>query len=86
MRGSPLNRRPLVSILAIRSLCRWQQRIEPPTHHQKKSRQIDLQKLAENVKQYPDWYQKERANHLGVSQPSIWAALKELPISHKRNT
>ena len=47
--------------------------------------QIDLEKLAENVEQHPDWYQKERANHFGVSQPSIWAALKELHISHKKN-
>ena len=45
---------------------------------------IDLEKLAENVEQHPDWYQKERANHFGVSQPSIWAALKELHISNKK--
>ena len=71
--------------ISIRAWWRWQQRIEPQTHHQKKSRMIDLEKLAENVEQYPDWYQKERANHFGVSQPSIWAALKELHISPKKN-
>ena len=71
--------------ISIRSLFRWQQRIEPQTHHKKKSRMIDLEKLAENVEQHPDWYQKERANHFGVSQPSIWAALKELHISNKKN-
>ena len=71
--------------ISMRSLFRWQQRIEPQTHHKKKSRMIDLEKLAENVEQHPDWYQKERANHFGVSQPSIWAALKELHISNKKN-
>ena len=71
--------------ISIRSLFRWQQRIKPQNHHKKESRKIDLEKLAKNVAQHPDWYQKERANHFGVSQPSIWAALKELHISYKKN-
>ena len=70
---------------SIRSLFRWQQRIEPQTHHKKKSSKIDLEKLAENVEQYPDWYQKERANHFGVSQSSICAALKAIHISNTKN-
>ena len=47
---------------------------------------IDLEKLAENVEQHPDWYQKERTHHFGVNQPSIQAKLKELHISNKKNT
>jgi len=46
---------------------RWQQRIELQTHHKKKSRIIDLEKRAKNVAEHPEWYQKEHANHLGVS-------------------
>ena len=47
---------------------------------------IDLEKLAKNVEQHPDWYQKERTHHFGVSQPYIQAKLKELHISNKKNT
>ena len=71
--------------VAIRSLFRWQQRIEPQKHHKKKSRKIDLEKLANHVAAHPDWYQKEHAHYFGVSQPAIWAALKELKISYKKN-
>ena len=71
--------------VAIRSLFRWQQRIEPQKHHKKKSRKMDLEKLANNVAAHPYWYQKERAHYFGVSQPAIWAALKELKISYKKN-
>ena len=45
---------------------------------------IDLEKLAKNVEQHPDWYQKERTHHFGVNQPSIQAKLKELHISNKK--
>ena len=72
--------------ISIRSLFRWQQRIQPQTHHKKKSRLIDLDKLAQNVQEHPDWYQKERAKYFGVSQPAIWAALKELNITNKKNS
>jgi hypothetical protein len=56
-----------------------------PSHHKKKSRIMDLEKRAKNVAEHPDWYQTERANHLGVSQPSIWVAFRELNIRHKKN-
>ena len=42
--------------VAIRSLFRWQQRIEPQKHHKQKSKKIDLEKLADNVAAHPDWY------------------------------
>ena len=72
--------------VSARTLFRWEQRLEPQVTHKKHSRKIDLEALAKHVEQEPNGYQRARAAYFGVSQPSIWAALKELKISYKKNT
>ena len=45
-----------------------------------------MEALAKDVSQYPDLYQYERAKKFGVSQSTIFYALKRLKISYKKNT
>lgn len=72
--------------VSMKTLFRWQQRIEPCTTRNKPSIKIDMDLLAQDVKDFPDAYQWERAKRFGVSAWGIGAALKRLKISHKKNT
>lgn len=65
------------------TVTRWVKRLETKTYVIKK-RKLDLQKLAEDVKEYPDSYQYERAKRLGVGQNSIHHGLKKLKITYKK--
>ena len=69
----------------IRTLFRWQKRIEPKTKRNKPSTKIDMEALKKDVKDYPDRYQYERAKIFGVSQSAIFYALQRLNISYKKN-
>ena len=71
--------------IPIRTLFRWQNRIEPKTKRDKPSTKIDMEALAKDVKDNPDLYQYERAKAFGVSQSAIFYALKRLKISYKKN-
>lgn len=71
--------------IPIRTLFRWQQRIEPKTKRNKPSTKIDMEALRKDVKDYPDRYQYERAKAFGVSQSAIFYALQRLKISYKKN-
>ena len=72
--------------ISIRSLFRWSQRLEPFTTHKKAPLKIDMDALAKHVEDFPDLYQKERAQHFGVTGPGILAALRRLGITNKKNT
>ena len=50
----------------------------------KPATKIDMEALKQDVEQYPDAYQYERAERLGVSQRGIGYALKRLGISRKK--
>lgn len=71
--------------IPIRTLFRWQNRIEPKTTRDKPASKIDMEALAQDVKDNPDSYQYERARAFGVSQSAIFYALKRLNISYKKN-
>ena len=70
----------------MRTLFRWQRQPEPCTRRNKPATKIDMQALAEDVKQHPDAYLAERAQRFGVSKNGIWQALRRLNISRKKNT
>ena len=70
----------------IRTLFRWQKRIEPKTKRNKPSTKIDMEALAKDVGDNPDHFQHERAKKFGASQSAIYYALKRLEISYKKNT
>lgn len=71
--------------IPIRTLFRWQSRIEPKTQRNKPATKVDMESLAQDVKDHPDLYQYERAKKFGVSQSTIFYALKRLQISNKKN-
>ena len=70
----------------IRTLFRWQLKMEPCTTRNKPSTKLDMEALANDVKLAPDDYQWERAKRLGVAERTIGYALKRLGISYKKNT
>ncbi|MCF7568780.1 IS630 transposase-related protein [Sabulilitoribacter arenilitoris] len=71
--------------IPIRTIFRWQQRIEPKNKRNKPSTKIDMEALRKDVQDYPDRYQYERAKVFGVSQSAIFYALQRLNISYKKN-
>lgn len=70
----------------MRTLFRWQKRIEPKTKRNKPSTKVDMEALRKDVEAYPDQFQYERAKKFGVSQSAIFYALKRLEISYKKNS
>lgn len=69
----------------IRTLFRWQNRIEPIAKRNKPSTKIDMDALRKDVGDNPDLFQYERAKKFGVSQSAIYYALSRLKISYKKN-
>ena len=70
----------------MRTLFRWQRRIEPKTTRNKPATKIDMETLRKDVERHPDRYQYERAKDFGVTQGAIWFALQRLNISYKKNS
>lgn len=70
--------------IPIRILFRWQNRIEPKDKNNKPSTKINMEALAQDVKDNPDDFQYERAKKLGMSQSAIYYALKRLKVSYKK--
>lgn len=71
--------------IPIRTLFRWQKRIEPKTTRNKPSTKIDMDALRKDVEDNPDHYQYERAKKFGVGQSTIFYALKRLGMTNKKN-
>lgn len=63
----------------------WHKRLSPKKYHLKQPKKVDLEKLAQDVKDYPDAYQYERAEHFGVKQNTICYALGRLGVTYKKN-
>ena len=70
----------------IRTLFRWEQRIEPCRKHAKHATKIDDSALLAHVEKYPDLQQEERAKYFGVSPSGICRAFKRLGVTYKKNT
>lgn len=63
----------------------WTKRLSPLKNRNKASTKILIDKLKEDVMQYSDAYQYERAERLGVSRSGIQKALKRLNITYKKS-
>ncbi len=72
--------------IGIRTLFRWQRKIEPCQTRNKPATKIDMEALAKDIVERPDDYQYERAKRFGVSATGICLALKRLKVSRKKNT
>ena len=68
----------------MRTLFRWKNCIEPCLTRNKPATKIEMDKLAEDVKNYPDDSLEERAAHFKVSSSGIGYVLKRLDISYKK--
>jgi len=66
------------------SLIRWCKGLIPKRTRNIKTTKIDSIILRKDVQEYPDSYQYERAERLGVSRSGIGSALKRLGISCKK--
>ena len=66
------------------SLTRWLTRLEPD-QSKPRQRKIDLEKLKQDVRDYPDAYQYERAARFGVATNAIWQALQKLNLTYKKS-
>ncbi len=71
--------------VGIASLTRWSKQVEPKATRENRPRKIDLDKLAKDVKTYPDAYQYERAVRFGVTPKAIWQALRKLGVTYKKS-
>ena len=64
----------------------WTKKLHPEKHRNKKQVKIDLDRLQQDVEEYRDAYQYERAKRLGVSKSGIEWALKKLNITYKKSS
>ena len=71
--------------IPIRSLFRWQRKIEPCMTRHKPATKLDMDRLATDVETAPDDYQWERAQRLGVATRTIGYGLKRLGLCRKKN-
>jgi transposase len=72
--------------IASRSIVNWKKKLEPIAKPTRQPRTVCHEALTEDLKQYPDSYQQERAERLGVSKSGIYHALKRLKVTYKKNS
>ena len=63
----------------------WTKKLQPQKYIDKKAIKIDPIKLAQDVVEYSDAYQYERAERLGVRRSGIQRALRKLNITYKKS-
>ena len=71
--------------ISVNTVVSWSKRIESRPYRRPHYK-IDLSELKEDVQNFPDAYQHERARKFGVSQNTISLCLKELKMTYKKNT
>ena len=67
------------------SVMRWLVKLEPKKTRNKPATKIDMELLKDDILNYPDSFQYERAQRFGVSASGIALALQRLKISYKKN-
>ncbi|AKH39052.1 MULTISPECIES: IS630 transposase-related protein [Nitrosomonas] len=70
--------------IGVASVMRWIKTPDPKTTRNKPATKINMEMLAQDIKNYPDAYQYERAKRLGVSKQGINHALKRLGVTYKK--
>ena len=72
--------------ISVRSIQEWRKGNLPKGTRNKPNTKLDLEKLKQDVIDYPDSYLKERGVRLGVSDYCISYNLKKLKITYKKNS
>ena len=67
------------------TLVRWHMKLEPQLKRNKPATKINMEALKQDVEKYPDAFQYERAERLGVSIRCVGYALKRLGVTYKKN-
>ena len=70
---------------SIRTLFRWQKKLEPTMTRNKPAIKINMDRLEKDIERHPYDYQWERGKRLGVTQSAIHYALQRLGVSYKKN-
>lgn len=70
--------------VGVASIVRWLKQPEPKATREGRPRKIDLELLAQDIRERPDDYQYERAVRFGVCRKSLQDALHKLAITHKK--
>lgn len=70
--------------VSLSSIKRWHKK-QAPKEKRERSCKIDMEALAEDVKERPDDYQHERAQRFGMSQRGMCSALKRLGLTRKKS-
>ena len=72
--------------ISIRTLFRWQKKLEPTMTRNKPATKINMDGLEKDIERLPDdYHQWERGKRLGVTQSAIHYALQHLGVSYKKN-
>ena len=72
--------------VGIASVVRWINKLEPEKTRNKPATKINMEALINDIFNYPDAYQYERATRLCVSKQCIGYALKRLGVTYKKNS
>jgi len=70
--------------ISIRTLFRWQKKLEPTMTRNKPATKINMDRLEKDIERHPDDYQWEPGKRLGVTQSAIHYALQRLGVSYKK--
>lgn len=66
------------------SVYNWTKEILLQKNRNKPATKLDMKALKQDIERYPDAYQYERGERLGVTQMGIWHALKRLGVTYKK--
>lgn len=72
--------------IGLASVVRWSANIAPKNTRNKPPTKINMEALQQDIIDYPDAYQYERAHRLNVSKSGIWHALQRLKVTYKKNS
>ncbi|STZ75930.1 IS630 transposase-related protein [Bergeriella denitrificans] len=70
------------------TLARWKKQPtpKPKSEYKDKARKLTEEKLRQDVADYPDAYQWERAARLGSTQHAVSKAMKRYKLTRKKNS
>jgi transposase len=72
--------------VGLATVVRWAKKIDLQVRRNKPATKINMEALRQDVEEYPDAYQYERAERLNVSKSCVFFALKRLGVTYKKNS
>ena len=76
--------------VGVRTLFTWEKKLREQGHLERKKRvvkkrKIPLEELKAFVESHPDAFLREIAAHFDCAVPSVWAALKQIKVTLKKD-